>query len=229
MAKAKLFCRVSNPIATWEERRGVKRQIESCCILCFELCAFCSKRFAALNLWLVTGKMLRMSKNDETQTRTRRSFLLLLPVTLIAGVFSSIGFAAFRFLRPRMADSSSENWSDVASLSELKSDAPVGRKVMTDQVTGWGVTREQHQVYVLPGNRVLSAVCPHEGCDVAWDKSTNRFSCPCHESYFSADGARLSGPARRGLDTLPSRVQDGKLQVLYESYENNSAERIKRS
>ena len=170
-----------------------------------------------------------MPKNDEAQNRTRRSFLLLLPLSLFAGVFSSIGLAAFRFLRPRIVAVSGENWTDLAYVSELKSDAPVARKITTDHVTGWAVTREQHQVYVLPGNRVLSAVCPHEGCEVAWDKATNRFSCPCHESYFTADGARLTGPARRGLDALPTRLKDGKLQVLYESYENNSAEQIKRS
>ena len=170
-----------------------------------------------------------MPKRNESNTPSRRSFLLLFPLTIFAGIFSSVGVAAFRFLRPRIASSSNENWIDVALLSELKGDAPVGKKIATDQVTGWAVTREQHQVYVLPGNRVLSAVCPHEGCEVAWDSSTNRFSCPCHESYFSADGTKVTGPARRGLDALPSRLKNGNLQVLYESYENNTTQRIKRS
>jgi Rieske Fe-S protein len=170
-----------------------------------------------------------MSNKIPPTTGNRRSFLLLFPLTVFAGIFSSVGVAAFRFLRPRLTSTSNENWVDVGMLSELNADIPVVKKITTDTVTGWAVTREQHQVYVLPGNRVLSAVCPHEGCEVAWDKSANRFSCPCHESYFAADGARLTGPARRGLDALPSRVQDGKLQVLYQSYENNSAERIKRA
>jgi Rieske Fe-S protein len=170
-----------------------------------------------------------MSNKAQPNTRNRRSFLLLFPLTVFAGIFSSVGVAAFRLLRPRLASTSSENWVDVGMIAELNGTMPAVKKIATDTVAGWAVTREQHQVYVLPGNRVLSAVCPHEGCEVAWDKTTNRFSCPCHESYFAADGSRLTGPARRGLDALPSRVQDGKLQVLYESYENNSVERIKRS
>ena|SRR5690349_15935628 len=170
-----------------------------------------------------------MSKQTHSNIRSRRGFLLLFPVTVFAGIFSSVGVAAFRFLRPRITSASRENWVDVGVLSELKSDTPVGKKIATDDFNGWAVSREQHQVYVLPGNRVLSAVCPHEGCEVAWDKATNRFSCPCHQSYFASDGERLTGPARRGLDALPSRLKDGKLQVLYESYENNTAERIKRS
>ena len=85
-------------------------------------------------------------------------------------------------------------------------------------------TTEEHNVFVLPakGNQVLSAVCPHEGCEVAWDGNANRFSCPCHESFFGADGSRISGPSPRGLDPLPMRVQDGKLQVQYVSQEQTT-------
>ena len=90
------------------------------------------------------------------------------------------------------------------------------------------IARPDHwfkNIFVLPGknNQVLSAICPHEGCEVAWDKDTNRFSCPCHESFFAADGSRLTGPARRGLDLLPSRQQDGKLQVQYQTLDNAKA------
>ena len=79
------------------------------------------------------------------------------------------------------------------------------------------ITNEEHNVFVLPAknNQVLSPICPHEGCEVLWDGQRNQFACPCHESYFAADGARISGPAPRGLDALPSRVQDGNLQVQY--------------
>ena len=167
---------------------------------------------------------------DQLPKQTRRSFLSLAPIGVFAGVFASISVAAFRFLRPRLARAGEEHWTDVATLSELSGTEPHARKIVAQQITGWAVTNEEHQVYILPGtSRVLSAVCPHEGCEVAWDNSSKRFSCPCHESYFSPDGARLTGPARRGLDALPSRVQDGKLQVQYQSFENNSAEQIKRT
>ena len=154
-----------------------------------------------------------METNDS-----RRSFLKILPLGVVAGVFASIGGAAFRFLRPRLA-AASDRWLDVANVSELSGPQPLTRKVVAEHIAGWAVTTEEHNVFVLPanGNQVLSAVCPHEGCEVAWQQNTNRFACPCHESYFAADGSRISGPARRGLDTLPARVQDGKLQVQYTS------------
>ncbi len=152
------------------------------------------------------------------EARSRRSFLKLLPLGVFAGVFASIGGAAFRFLRPRIG-AVSDAWLDVAALSELKGPQPLARKIVAENIAGWAITTEEHNVFVLPAknNQVLSAICPHEGCEVSWDQGANRFSCPCHQSYFAADGARISGPARRGLDPLPMRVQDGKVQVQYNS------------
>lgn len=160
--------------------------------------------------------MKQMNTDEAQLNRSRRSFLGLLPLGVLAGVVASIGGAAFRFLRPRLS-APSEQWVDVASLSELKGPQPVAKKIATEQISGWAVTTEEHSVFVLPekNNQVLSTICPHAGCEVSWEQSTNRFACPCHDSYFGADGARLSGPSPRALDALPTRVQDGKLQVQY--------------
>ena len=150
-----------------------------------------------------------MKDSDEP---TRRSFLMLVPL----GVFASIAGAAFRFLRPRIS-AVTDRWLDVAPLNEIAGPQPVSRKVTAEHIAGWSITTEEHNVFVLPANsnQVISAICPHEGCEVLWDSQRNQFACPCHESYFAADGARISGPSPRGLDQLPTRVQDGKLQVQY--------------
>jgi Rieske Fe-S protein len=148
----------------------------------------------------------------DSDQPTRRSFLLLVPL----GVFASLAGAAFRFLRPRIS-AATDRWLDVAPLSEIGGSQPVGRKVVAEHIAGWAITTEEHNVFVLPAksNQVVSAICPHEGCEVWWNSQRNQFSCPCHESYFAADGAKISGPSPRGLDPLPTRVQDGKLQVQY--------------
>ncbi|HJT65068.1 MAG TPA: ubiquinol-cytochrome c reductase iron-sulfur subunit [Pyrinomonadaceae bacterium] len=157
-----------------------------------------------------------MDTDQTPVNRSRRSFLGLLPLGVFAGVFVSISAAAFRFLRPRLS-APSEQWLDVATLSELSGPQPIAKKVLAEHVSGWVITNEEHNVFVLPAknNQVLSPICPHEGCEVSWEQARDRFSCPCHESFFAADGARLSGPAPRGLAALPTRVQDGKLQVQY--------------
>jgi len=162
--------------------------------------------------------------------RSRRAFIKYFPVGIFAGVFGSLFTAAFRFLRPVVA-SQTDAWVDVAAVSELSGASPLAKKIATERSAGWAITTEQHNVFVLPaqGNQVLSAICPHEGCEVMWESASNAFSCPCHESYFAADGSKIKGPSRRGLDPLPSRVQDGKLQVQYRSFDNNSAERTTRA
>src|SRR6185369_649685 len=94
--------------------------------------------------------------------KSRRSFLSLLPLGVLAGVFASMGGAAFRFLRPRIF-AATDKWLDVATIAELSGPLPIARKIVAEHVAGWAVTTEQHSVFVLPAknNQVLSAICPH--------------------------------------------------------------------
>lgn len=64
----------------------------------------------------------------------------------------------------------------------------------------------------------LSAVCPHLGCGIGWEPIAGNFLCPCHDSRFSLDGAKLTGPSERGMDTLPLEVKDGRLQLTWIRY-----------
>ena len=64
----------------------------------------------------------------------------------------------------------------------------------------------------------LSAVCPHLGCAVGWDAGAGNFLCPCHDSRFSVAGDRLTGPSERGLDELPLKVVEGRLQLTWVRY-----------
>lgn len=66
---------------------------------------------------------------------------------------------------------------------------------------------------------VFSPICPHLGCRYEWVPARDHFYCPCHHSVFAVDGKVLGGPAPRGLDTLPCRVEKGDLEVEWERYE----------
>lgn len=167
---------------------------------------------------------------ESAPDKGRRNFLLLLPYTILAGIAATLATAAFRFLRPQSAWAAADNWTNVARVSELTGERPIMRSIMVEQRAGWSSTTEERLVYVLPqqGRQVVTAACPHEGCNVSWLDEQNRFACPCHDSFFAADGARINGPARRGLDPLPSRVENGVLQVRFRSFENNTSERVVR-
>jgi Rieske Fe-S protein len=73
--------------------------------------------------------------------------------------------------------------------------------------------------------QALSAVCPHLGCAVDFDTQAGVFKCPCHKSAFGLDGAKISGPSKRGLDPLPVRVDDGRVKVTFIRFRSDIAER----
>lgn len=70
---------------------------------------------------------------------------------------------------------------------------------------------------ILDENNGLMAVywkCPHLGCRVPWCQSSQWFECPCHGSKYNRWGEWMSGPAPRGMDRFPSRIdEDGFLVV----------------
>ncbi len=47
---------------------------------------------------------------------------------------------------------------------------------------------------------LLSAVCPHLKCIVAWNSTERTWDCPCHGSRFTAEGKVVVGPANVDLE-----------------------------
>lgn len=154
----------------------------------------------------------------------RRSFIAVLIAmgTAAMGAFLAIPLVRYT-LYPLFAKTTETGWSDLGPIDDFSSlTSPIQKVVTVEQSDGWRKAVSKKPVYVArdaKGNIcVLSSVCPHLGCEVPWDASKQRFFCPCHNSTFASDGARISGPAPRGMDSLPSRVQQGKLQVRYEYF-----------
>jgi Rieske Fe-S protein len=60
----------------------------------------------------------------------------------------------------------------------------------------------------------LSSVCPHVGCNVAYDVNKNDLVCPCHGSTFTlATGAVTKGPAVSNLKVYPATFDGPTITV----------------
>jgi Rieske Fe-S protein len=126
-------------------------------------------------------------------------------------------------LFPLMSQTTQTKWSDAGPISDLQSSTkPLIRTITVEQIDGWRKSVSETLVYATKDKAgqlsVLSAVCPHLGCSVQWQEGKNSFVCPCHAAAFDADGARTGGPAPRGMDTLETKTQDGRLFVRYQYF-----------
>jgi Rieske Fe-S protein len=110
-----------------------------------------------------------------------------------------------------------------------------GVKLTPEQAAGFKAKRPD--IYANPAGAIaydavvmdfviFSSICPHLGCRFNWDTGANRFICPCHGSQFDNEGAKLAGPAPRGLDPLPFRDKDGPAQVTWIQYKSGQPDRV---
>lgn len=113
-------------------------------------------------------------------------------------------------------------WIDVGREGDL----PVGKPKQLDYVTmlkdGWMETKAEKAVWAVKQTdgqvTVFSPICPHLGCGYRWEDSDRTFKCPCHRSVFDISGKVMAGPAPRSLDVLPTKVENGRLFVIYKEY-----------
>jgi menaquinol-cytochrome c reductase iron-sulfur subunit len=167
------------------------------------------------------------SDNRERQLspvgRDRRSFLggLLGVASAFVGALLSVPVLRYIFY-PLTAQSDDSAWTEAGSVAGVPGgEAPLRRMLDLNQRDGWRETASQPVVYIIKAGgklKALSAICPHLGCTVPWDPARHEFVCPCHGGTFSADGTNLSGPPRRSLDSLETRVSNGKIMVKYQYF-----------
>ena len=171
---------------------------------------------------------LEISK-DKRIIEGRRSFFLWLVAVGTAAMGAALAIPVIRYvLYPVFATTTSRSWSSLGKSGDYASiAAPVRKDVDIKQVDGWRESISRKPVYVTKGKRkpsindteVLTAVCPHLGCDVPWNAAEGKFMCPCHGSVFRADGSVIRGPARRGMDTLLIKTEGNDFMVRYEYFQ----------
>jgi Rieske Fe-S protein len=127
--------------------------------------------------------------------------------------------------------------SRLGPVSRFETGKPIKVSITADRKDGWVTTRDVTigSVWVVrtkdePAEfKVMSTICPHLGCAV--NLSDKGFKCPCHNSRFSPDGARVedggeSNPAPRDMDAMAAEVREGVLYCTYKVYKTGTEEQV---
>lgn len=147
---------------------------------------------------------LRRHKNPETEAPvgvTRRRFLERGWKLLLAFLGIEAGITTWDFLRPRLSKGFG------ASISAGPPEASPEGSVRYFSDGRFYLARVDGKM------RALFQKCPHLGCRVPFCESSGRFECPCHGSIFNRKGEYVAGPAPRGMDRFPLRLEGGEVVV----------------
>jgi len=113
-------------------------------------------------------------------------------------------------------------WVEVGRVDDLVVGTPRQLDYMQGMEDGWMATKVHKAVWAVKQSdgevTVLSPLCTHLGCGYAWDAQETKFKCPCHGSVYDVSGNVLAGPAPRRLDVLPSKIEEGRLYIIYKEF-----------
>lgn len=167
---------------------------------------------------------------SDDRASGRRGALKALAVVSGAAACGAIGAPGAKMLAAAASGSGGGRWIRAAKLDALEEGVPKRVAMIADARDAWTMERNKELGAVWLVRRgataeCYSATCPHLGCTIGHD-ATAGFFCPCHDSSFAKDGARISGPSPRGLDRLAVRVVDGAIEVDYRRYRQGIADKV---
>ncbi|MCA9411315.1 MAG: ubiquinol-cytochrome c reductase iron-sulfur subunit [Candidatus Omnitrophica bacterium] len=122
-----------------------------------------------------------------------------------------------------------ENWIKVDEIDHLLPGQPQERTISFRTKDGWEEKTEHQKVLIIykDGEPVAhSPSCPHLDCPVSLVPEAEKFICKCHMSYFDAKGDVIEGPAPRGLDPLPTKIEDGVLYCRWVRYQSGGSQAV---
>jgi menaquinol-cytochrome c reductase iron-sulfur subunit len=120
----------------------------------------------------------------------------------------------------------------VADETALREDRPVMLPVIGEKRDAWTRARrvELGSVWVRRNEggdlSCLSAECPHLGCKIAYAETNEKYTCPCHASFFELDGSVTEGPSPRAMDPLEVKVEDGKILVQFKRFRTGVEDQV---
>lgn len=161
---------------------------------------------------------------DHTPIGSRRRFFSW--VTKIAAGLVGFGLAiplAGYVISPALRRRA-QSWVEVGRLDALQEGEPTQLDYVTIARDGYMEAKTQKAVWAVKqpdgSVTVFAPLCTHLGCGYHWDTTDRQFKCPCHGSIYDVTGAVLAGPAPRALDRLPTKIEVGRLLVMYKEFKS---------
>jgi menaquinol-cytochrome c reductase iron-sulfur subunit len=147
----------------------------------------------------------------------REAFLALFTVSVGGLATLVVGIPIIGYVLAPLIKQTPDVWRDVGPVDKYQVGTTVEVPFESNAPLLWAGTTALQAVWLrrLTGTDFIAyaVYCPHLGCPVHWIPGGLIFLCPCHGSVFNADGARLAGPAPRGLFTYQTRVVNGRVQI----------------
>ena len=176
-----------------------------------------------------------MKSKQADEPQERRGFIGKITGGLVA-ILALFPFASGlpALLDPIRRKSGSAKWMSIAPFKSLPDDGLPSRfPVIANRQDAWTTYPKKKIGYVFVAKEIsgktkaYSASCPHVGCLVDFDKSTEGFRCPCHNASFAKNGVRTGpeNPSPRDLDPLETKVEKGEVWVHFRKYRLGTKER----
>ena len=96
--------------------------------------------------------------------------------------------------------------ADFFDAAANKSQATLPLQVVRDTTGAW-------TVYFARSPNPTEAIRIPQQCVVEWDESLGQFLELCGGSRWARDGSYIAGPAPRGLDSFPARIENNQLYI----------------
>ncbi len=167
---------------------------------------------------------------NATEGEGRRTFLAWVSGAIAATIAAAVGIPLVGYTVLPALKRQKLSWNDVGPIEGLEPGSPKEMACTHSLTDGWQKTTTKKSVWAVKDGKgamtVFSPLCTHLGCGYRWEGDQQQFYCPCHNSYFSMDGKVLGGPAPRPLDTLPVKIEKGRLLIIYKEFKAGTAEKI---
>jgi len=160
-----------------------------------------------------------MAKKASSPKLSRRDFTKIVTAFLGSIMGAIVGIPVIGYIiSPALKGKALDDWVSLGLLENYPVGQPTLFTFTRTKVNGWERTTNSYGVFVLRETendlKVLSNICTHLSCRVAWIDETQSYKCPCHDAEFDMRGEVIYGPPPRPLDEYKEvKIEDGNILI----------------